>query len=108
MAEQIVGNDSFGDALLGWAKSGFETATGYVKDAAGVIYEDWRDEKIGPKDNSSANPAAMAYLNGPVQGNGQPYINGGSVGGYVAQYWPMMIAALIVLIVLAVLVARAF
>ncbi|CAA0081312.1 Uncharacterised protein [Zhongshania aliphaticivorans] len=101
MAEQVVGDDS------SWLSGLGDFFGEYGKKAADLALEVVKNEKI-TKENASANPSTSEYLQTGLQPTGQPYIAGGDVGGYVAQYWPMMIAALIVLIVLAVLVARAF
>ena len=101
MAEQVAGDDSLVDTLFGFAKSGFETASGYVQDAASVLYEGWRNEKL-TGDNASANPDTAPVVTKGVQATGEPvtFLDG------VSQNWAMYLALLIVVVALVAFVWR--
>lgn len=99
MAEQVVA-DSQDKA---WYETLFEKGGALLEKGANGLLEIELLERF-PGDNATANPETAHVVTTGVQPTGQPF----TLGGAVADYWPMVIAALVVLGVLAVLVAQVF
>lgn len=93
MAEQVTGNDSWLESVGGFLGE-------YFKKGADLALDVVRAEKL-PIDNASANPVTAPSLTTGVQPTGQPVLL--SPQG-IAENWPMIIAAIVVLVALIALV----
>lgn len=98
MAEQVTGDDS------SWLKGLGDFLGDKINDAADLGLEIIRAERI-PGDNASANPATAPKVTTGSQPTGEPVWL--SAEG-IRQNWPMMVAALVVVVALILLLWRLF
>ena len=96
MSEQVTGDDkSWLDAVGGFLGD-------KIREGADLALDVVRAEKL-PGDNASANPTTAPHVTTGRQPTGEPVWL--SAEG-IRQNWPMMVAALVVVIALVLLIGR--